>query len=48
MTCAPSEPRCTAPSLPINEALVALVRVMAREAARSDFATHRDGEVTNG
>ncbi|SDM08713.1 hypothetical protein [Aliiruegeria lutimaris] len=48
MTCAPSEPGCNAPYLPINEALLALVRMMARETARSDFATRRDGEVTNG
>lgn len=45
MTCAPSETGCTAPSLPINEALVALVRMLARDAARKDFAARRDGEV---
>ncbi len=38
MTCAPSAPVDAAPGLPIPEALLALVRLLAREAARADFA----------
>ena len=38
MTCAPSAPVDAAPGFPIPEALIALVRLLAREAARADFS----------
>ena len=48
MSCAPNAPGCNASRPPTNESLLLLVRVIARETARSDFAKHRDGEVSNG
>ena len=38
MTCAPSAPVDAAPGFPIPEALIALVRLLAREAAHADFS----------
>lgn len=47
MTCLslPTGPSESSPELP--SAFLDLVRFLAREAARTDFVTRRDGEVTN-
>ncbi|WP_160116434.1 hypothetical protein [Ruegeria sp. AU67] len=44
MTCSSSAPKGNPPILDIPEPLIALVRLLAREAARSDFATRCNGE----
>lgn len=51
MTCSSSAPTGDLPNLDILEPLINLVRLLAREAARSDFATRcngKDPEVDHG
>ncbi len=38
VTCAPNQSGCKTPELPIHHELVTLVRLLAREAARANFA----------
>ncbi len=44
MTCSSSAPTGNLPSFDIPEPLISLVRLLAREAARTDFATRCSGE----
>ncbi len=44
MTCSSSAPKGNLSNLDIPEPLISLVRLLAREAARSDFATRCNGE----
>jgi len=51
MTCSSSAPTGNLPKLEIPEPLVSLVHLLAREAARSNFATRcngKDPEVDHG
>ena len=44
MTCSSSAPKGNPPNFTIPEPLISLVRLLAREAARSDFATRCNGK----